>query len=113
MKANTPIAVEQVLPHYVKPDIILCFDDENNPVDPLPILSKTKGGFIKYIPDEAKHLKWLALLLATQNQIIKGTDKYVGPLNTKFRQLEKIGYAPIIVSEKTRNINTFRISKNI
>ncbi|XP_043278377.1 FAST kinase domain-containing protein 5, mitochondrial isoform X2 [Venturia canescens] len=98
VKAGTPISIEQVLPQYVKPDIILCFDEANNPVDPQPILSKTDQGYIKYVPDEGKHLKWIAVNLATQNQIIKGDNKVVGPLNCKMKQLQKIGYTTIMIN---------------
>lgn len=54
---------------------------------------------IKRVDKEvAKNVRWIALIMATQGLLIRGTNQPVGLLAARIRQLSLIGYTPIIVS---------------
>ena len=53
---------------------------------------------VKRVPEDAKKYKWLALIVSTNNMLIKDTDKYSGILNARYRQLQQIGYTPKVVN---------------
>jgi len=95
--SSTAIHIDHILPHFLKPDIIICLDENNTPVEPEPILSKIPVGTLKPAPTEPDNLKWIAVVLATRNQMITDSNEYVGPIMTKVRQLRKFGYDPIVV----------------
>lgn len=49
-------------------------------------------------PIEDRNLKWYAILPFTLNNVVKYTTDPYGYSIMKLRQLEKIGYTPVVVS---------------
>lgn len=55
--------------------------------------------------DLSTGLNWYAIIVGGWNLFNRGTTDPVGTLTTKMRQLEKIGYIPIVVSEAHNHHN--------
>lgn len=88
----------RILPHFTQNNIVLCFDHNYNAISALPML-KNVDSDIKWIPSELKRkYHWVAILLAVETVIIRNTKNFTGYLCANVRQLEKIGYIPIVVS---------------
>lgn len=96
--------IDQLLPHYQRADIVLCMDDENKFVSPQKFITELPVGSIKYPPNVPKGYKWISVILASQNHIYRNTTIPCGTFNSKLRQLEKIGYTPVTVSNKLSKI---------
>ncbi|GLV35764.1 uncharacterized protein CBL_01085 [Carabus blaptoides fortunei] len=88
--------IDYILPHYQKPDIIICKDKEGHPVDVKQHFCQYTTGNIKK-PSTTKDYKWFAIVIGSWNMNIRSTTTPVGTLNTKLRQLKKIGYQPTVV----------------
>ena len=59
--------------------------------------------FLSYGLRDVKHVKqdnstWFAFIMGTKNQLIRGTKKPTGFTLFKMRQLQTIGYVPVLVS---------------
>ena len=89
--------LQRILPHFTQTDVILCLDENNNAIPPEPILNKINT-HIKRVPEEFKNQKWIAMILATETLLIRGTNEFSGNLSAKIRHLEKVGYVPVVVS---------------
>jgi len=113
-----------VLPHYQKPDIVHCFDENgksvtNKIIDCLPttlydgtILTKE---YIfsqnKELADNADKYKLVAVVVGGWNLYIRGTKTPTGGLRMKLEQLEKIGYRTVLVHWHDWNVMNY-IDKN-
>lgn len=88
--------IEHVLPHFSKADVILCKDNTTNKfVEPIGFTNYVFGDIM--VPHKDNNLKWYAVVIAGWNNTIRDTNFPVGQIVTKIRQLEKIGYTPILV----------------
>ncbi|XP_019872649.1 FAST kinase domain-containing protein 5, mitochondrial [Aethina tumida] len=88
--------IEHVLPHFSKADVILCKDNTTNKfVEPIGFTNYVFGDIM--VPHKDDNLKWYAVVIAGWNNTIRDTNFPVGQIVTKMRQLEKIGYTPILV----------------
>lgn len=77
-------------------DIIICKDQQGNPVKVKEHFKQyTLGNIMK--PGTRKDLTWYAIVIGSWNMNIRNTVTPVGTLNTKLRQLKKIGYEPVLV----------------
>lgn len=76
-------------------------DTCNNPIKIDSILSAMPTNSIKSVNnDELKRIKWKVIVPIMVLIKISGHDGYVGYIQRKCRQLEIIGYTPIIVISK-------------
>lgn len=92
------VHVDHVLPQYQHPDVIICFDNSNNPIPLSSTLSKIPFGSVKYPPKlTPEDIKWLALIMGSNNSYARNTNRLLGHISAKYRQLEHIGYTPHVV----------------
>lgn len=102
-----------ILPHYQRPDVICCFDENGNPVtdkflDCFPprnsgeILSKE---FLlsrdEKLAAEMGNCQMLAVILGGWNFYLRDTNVPTGGLRMKLEQLEMIGYKTVLVHWST------------
>lgn len=93
--------MEKLSPHFQIPDVVMCLD-KNNQAQPItPFFSTIADKFIKYVPENYKHLKLIAFVYGTHHHHIFNTTKPMGPLVKKVRQLKLLGYQPVVVSIPT------------
>lgn len=101
----------QALPHYERPDIIFCFDengrsitkdiedcfqarDEHNG----EIYSKEKVLSQKpELASQSDKLRFLAIIIGGWNFYLRGTQTPTGSLRVKLEQLQLIGYTPVLI----------------
>ncbi|XP_012136591.1 FAST kinase domain-containing protein 5, mitochondrial isoform X2 [Megachile rotundata] len=94
------VYIDYILPHYPVKDVIFGFDEHNNPVAIEPILSSMPTGSIKYVNTaNLKNIKWNVLHPLSVDQKLHGRDDYVGSVKRKLKQLQAIGYTPIVIDE--------------
>lgn len=53
--------------------------------------------------EDTMDVRWIALVMASYGVLIQDTNKPVGLLAARIRQLSKIGYTPIMVSFVRKN----------
>lgn len=76
-------------------------DTCNNPIEIESILSTMPTNSIKSVNnDELKRIKWKVIIPLPVLMKVLGHDDYIGYIQRKCRQLEVIGYTPIIVISK-------------
>lgn len=98
------VYIDYILPHYPVKEIIFGLDEHDNPVQIEPILSSMPTGSIKYVNTEnLKNIKWNILYLIPYDQKLFGRDDYAGSVHSKFKQLQAIGYSPIVIDEAEWN----------
>lgn len=94
------VHIDSPLPHFAKNNVIVCRDPETKEfVAPEPQLSLLPVGTIKRAPNDGK--KWYVFVVGSKNLMLLNTGRPVGLLTTHIRQLERIGYTPILVSNKS------------
>ncbi|XP_033211558.1 uncharacterized protein LOC117169332 [Belonocnema kinseyi] len=98
LKTECGIFTEKILPHFTGQDIIICLDEQNNPVLPEKILSTMRPDSVKPVPNEAKKLTWFSIIITTKNQVLKDSNEFSGILTARYRQLKSLGYTPVVVS---------------
>ncbi|XP_046738551.1 FAST kinase domain-containing protein 5, mitochondrial-like [Diprion similis] len=90
--------VDHVLPQYCHPDIIVCLDAMKRPIPISSMLSGIPLGTVKRAPRiDVYGTKWLAVVIGTRNAVAKNTNRVLGHFRAKFRQLEHIGYDPVLI----------------
>lgn len=105
-------ALTQVLPHFERPDIIVCFDENGKPVTS-DIINKfseravhtgqiySKEFVLSQVPefaDKIDKLKMVAIVVGGWNFYLRDTKKPTGVLRMKLEQLEMIGYKPVLIN---------------
>ncbi|XP_003402672.1 FAST kinase domain-containing protein 5, mitochondrial [Bombus terrestris] len=99
-KLGIDVHVDYILPHYSTRDIVIGIDACNNPIEIESILSTMPTNTIKSVNnDELKRIKWKVIIPLPILTEVSGHNGYIGYIQRKCRQLELIGYTPIIVSE--------------
>jgi hypothetical protein len=102
----------QALPHYERPDIIYCFDENGKsvthelldifpPRNVHPGIIFSKDRLFSQKPHLMEHYdkyKLVSIIVGGRNFFIKDTKNLTGPFRMKFDQLKMIGYHPILVS---------------
>ncbi|NP_001135930.1 FAST kinase domains 5-like [Nasonia vitripennis] len=98
-KSETAVYVDSIMPHIAKTHIIVCLDPETKEfLSPSEKLSNIPAGRIKYAPDDDK--KWYVLSIGSKNLITRDeSHKITGLLANEIRQLECIGYTPIVIPQ--------------
>jgi hypothetical protein len=108
-----PCVATHVLPHFQRPDLILCFDDKMKPVtsDFSNFLSSGHTGVIlsknlvlNSLPDLAqKHRKvhFVAVVVGGWNFYIRDTEIPTGNLKMKLEQLDMCGFTPLLIHWET------------
>ena len=106
-----PNVLTHVLPHFERPDIILCFDEDGKPVTS-DIISKyaerkshtgeiySKEFVLSQVPafaDKIKKLTMVAVVVGGWNFFLRDTMRPTGLLRMKLEQLEMIGYKPVLI----------------
>lgn len=98
-----------VLPHYQRPDIVYCFDENGKSVtkELLDAFPENYSGEIiskdllfakkKEFADNSDKYRMVAILLGGWNFFIRNTTIPTGGLRMKLEQLEMIGYKPILI----------------
>jgi hypothetical protein len=98
-----------LLPHYQRPDIICCFDENGKPVTneiidcfPKPYSGKvlTKEFILsrhETFASQTDKLRMVAVVLGGWNFYIRDSRKPTGGLKLKIEQLELIGYKTVLV----------------
>lgn len=95
------MAFTHVLPHYVKPDLVIAMNSFNKTLPVKEIITDSET--IKYIPDQYKNnITWYAIIIGTDYSYLHNTSQLTGIVSSKMRQLHRIGYTPVLV-----NIITF------
>ncbi|XP_012250746.2 FAST kinase domain-containing protein 5, mitochondrial-like [Athalia rosae] len=90
--------VDHILPQYGRADIIICLDEANTPVPIGSIFSELPVGNVKHPPKiDINGAKWLALIIGTIHSYALDTDRPLGHICAKRRQLEHIGYEPTVI----------------
>lgn len=104
-----PNTLCHVLPHYQRPDIVYCFDENGKSIteeiaECFPpnyrgvILSKEKLIAQKpELADKVNNSKMIAVILGGWNLYLRDTDIPTGGLRQKLEQLEIIGYTPVLI----------------
>lgn len=96
---TSDIIIDQPLPQYIIPDVILCLNEQNQLVPVKDHLSKYEKKEIKWMrKEDLNNNKLIALIMGHHGVLINGTNLPIGHLASKMRQLVKIGYKPIMVS---------------
>lgn len=101
--------LHQVLPHFQRPDVVYCFDENGNSVTDklLDCLPPLYDGVIvtkEYLlskktefADNIDKFRMVAVILGGWNFYLRGTKIPTGGLRMKMEQLEMIGYQPILI----------------
>lgn len=122
-----PNILTQVLPHFERPDIILCFDEDGKPVTSDVISKfaarKTHTGVIynkefvlSQVPafsDKIDKLKMIAVVVGGWNFYLRDTKKPTGVLRLKLEQLEMIGYIPVLIYYNEWNSASMQHKENL
>lgn len=96
---TSDITLCRPLPHYAPKDIVICLDEQNQLVPSEKLLHSFGPNEFKRVDKETeKNTKWIALVIASHNLVIRDTELPVGILAMKLRQLSIIGYTPVMVS---------------
>jgi len=88
---------------------LFCINSDGKPVT-IPEIIKTKivlGDFQR--PPELG--KWFAIMILVRNSILYYSNEYNGLTLCKIRQLEKLGYEPILVSIFVHFVDVYYLSK--
>ncbi|XP_011297761.1 uncharacterized protein [Fopius arisanus] len=96
MVGEKNLFIDQVLPQFQRADLIFCVDNDNNFIPSEPMLKKCPTFQVKFAPETAS-LRWFVVVLATHNHLFRGTAELSGSVETKLRQLTRIGYTPITI----------------
>lgn len=75
---------------------MICLDNDGAPQS-VVWQNFYEAGAVQTI-DKTSEFKWIAMIIGTKNQLLFGSYQYAGLLLTKIRQLETLGYLPIVVS---------------
>lgn len=103
-KLGIGVHVDYILPQYSTRDIVIGMDTCNNPIEIESILSTMPTNSIKSVNnDELKRIKWKVIIPLPVLMKVLGHDGYIGYIQRKCRQLEAIGYTPIIIYEDKWN----------
>lgn len=98
-----------VLPHYQRPDIIYCFDENGKSVTEkvLEDFPKPYSGKIIFkesllsqhdeLAVKANKLKMIAVVLGGWNFYLRDSRKPTGGLRLKIEQLELVGYKTVLI----------------
>jgi hypothetical protein len=104
-----PNNLRHILPHFERPDIIYCFNENNESVtdqlvDIFPPLYAgeilSKEFLLSRKPEFAENMdkyKMVAVVVGGWNLYIRNTDIPTGGLRLKIDQLKMIGYKPILI----------------
>lgn len=101
-----PSEIRHILPHYERPDIIFCFNENGNPVTEEIVElfpAHYKGDIIskEFLfgkkPELAKKYQMVAIVVGGWNFFVRGSEKPTGGLRLKLEQLEMIGYKPLLI----------------
>lgn len=104
-----PNTLCHILPHYQRPDIVYCFDENGKSIteeiaECFPpnyrgvILSKENLIAQKpELADKVNKSKMIAVILGGWNLYLRDTDVPTGGLRQKLEQLEIIGYTPVLI----------------
>uniref|UniRef100_A0AAR5Q8N4 FAST kinase-like protein subdomain 2 domain-containing protein n=2 Tax=Dendroctonus ponderosae TaxID=77166 RepID=A0AAR5Q8N4_DENPD len=90
------VHVNHVMPHFPIADIIVCKDLTTGAYTSTDSLKQYALGDIMK-PTQDSNLKWYAILPFTLNNVVKYSNAPYGYSIMKLRQLEKIGYTPVVV----------------
>jgi hypothetical protein len=106
-----PSFLVHILPHYERPDMIYCFDENGKSIT--PEIQKAFGDPKHYsgtiyskdliferIPELAHRkdkLKLVAVVVGSWNLFVRNTETPVGSLRIKLEQLQMIGFKTILV----------------
>ena len=86
-----------VCPTTLKPDVILCYDEEIKKfIEPRGFEGYVIGDVMT--PNFRENLKWFCLVPVGVNNIIRYVYEPLGIVKMKMRQLKRLGFEPIIVS---------------
>ncbi|XP_033187698.2 FAST kinase domain-containing protein 5, mitochondrial [Bombus vancouverensis nearcticus] len=103
-KLGIDVYVDYILPQYSTRDIVIGMDTCNNPIKIDSILSAMPTNSIKSVNnDELKRIKWKVIVPIMLLIKVSGHDGYIGYIQRKCRQLEVLGYTPIMVYEDQWN----------
>ncbi|XP_063930429.1 FAST kinase domain-containing protein 5, mitochondrial [Zophobas morio] len=87
---------DHVLPHFSKPDIILCKDQVSGEfVEPFGFENYVLGDVMR--PFNVEKYKWYAVMVLTPNLTLRDACEPLGGMIMKERQLKTIGYTPVLV----------------
>ncbi|XP_077292975.1 FAST kinase domain-containing protein 5, mitochondrial [Arctopsyche grandis] len=92
---------DHVLPHFQKGDLIICNNANDQPVMVTDYFRAQKVGSVKMAPDSK--MKWFAFVFVGRYVTISNTRRYLGPTVMKVRQLQKIGYRPLVITWQAWN----------
>ncbi|XP_071863720.1 FAST kinase domain-containing protein 5, mitochondrial [Bombus fervidus] len=103
-KLGLGVHVDYILPQYSTRDIIIGMDTCNSPIEIESILSTMPTNSIKSVNnDELKRMKWKVIIPLPVLMKVIGHNGYTGYIQRRCRQLEVIGYTPILVEEDKWN----------
>ncbi|XP_043605428.1 FAST kinase domain-containing protein 5, mitochondrial [Bombus pyrosoma] len=103
-KLGIDVHIDYILPQYSTRDIVIGMDTCNNPIEIESILSTMPTNSIKSVNnDELKKIKWKVIIPLPVLMKVLGHDGCIGYIQRKCRQLEAIGYTPIIIHEDKWN----------
>lgn len=92
------VRVDWVLPQYKEADLIICLDKNNSALPIINKLSESPLGNVKRRPEHCPEgSRWLALVIGGYNCYIRDSCNLLGKDCVKIRQLERIGYEPILI----------------
>ncbi|XP_031784823.1 uncharacterized protein LOC100678883 [Nasonia vitripennis] len=99
IKSEAAVHVDSIMLHIAKTHVIVRLDPETKEfLSPSEKLSNIPAGTIKYAPDDDK--KWYVLSIGSKNIITRDeSHKITGILANDIRQLECIGYTPIVIPQ--------------
>ncbi|CAH1731970.1 unnamed protein product [Aphis gossypii] len=86
------------LPHHPKSDILFCINTNGKPV-PIPetMKNRTVLSDFKKPPELGK---WFAITALVRNSVLYYSNEYNGLTLCKIRQLKKLGYEPILFTDR-------------
>lgn len=85
-----------LLPHFGRADIAFCLDDNNRP---LPIPANMRNiPYFNGVIKPTKRGNWRCLYAAARSMHMMNRKKLIGEFCVKLRQLEILGYEPIVIS---------------
>lgn len=106
-----PNLLSHILPHYERPDMIYCFDENGKSIT--PEIQKAFGDpniytgtiyskdlILERLPelaDRKDKLKFVAVVVGSWNLFLRNSDIPVGLLRMKLEQLEMIGWKTVLV----------------
>ncbi|KAK2581967.1 hypothetical protein KPH14_002407 [Odynerus spinipes] len=100
MGSDVNLYIGKLLPHFLQNDIVIGIDKYGNFISAEPILSQLCEFTIKRVDDTfPENVKWIAFVIIHYNHRIKGTNEPIGIIKAKVRQLKRIGYSPILITD--------------